>query len=148
MIEYQKQCCGSYLYFDAVPDPDPACPFDADPEPDPIFPFDPDKDPDPSFQIKAQNLDIHLACHLQIIADLDPDPDPAYHLDEDADSDPDPIFQFNADPCGSGSTTLPMRVSGSLYLNPIWNTINIPPSPHPLLVNGMPCVSLPAYVSL
>ncbi len=37
--------------------------------------------------------------------DADADPDPAYHFD----TDPDPTLQFEADQCGSGSTTLILR---------------------------------------
>jgi hypothetical protein len=42
-----------------------------------------------------------LACHLQ----NDANPDPAHHFD--ADADPKTTFQFGADPCESGSGTLP-----------------------------------------
>jgi hypothetical protein len=53
-----------------------------------------------------------LACLLQTDANpdlayhFDADPDPAYHFDADANPDTDPTFQFDADPCGSGSTSL------------------------------------------
>jgi len=55
-----------------------------------------------------------LACHLQTDDDpdqdpayhFDADPDPANHFDADTDADLDSTFQFDADPCGSGSTTL------------------------------------------
>ncbi len=86
--------------FDDNPDPDFACHFD----PDPTFHFDLDPDPDPSFQIrlkilnKCSNIPYILSCHLQI----DADPDPSYHFDPDLDLS----FQFDADPSGSGTTTL------------------------------------------
>jgi hypothetical protein len=91
-------------HFNADEDPDPACHFDEDADLDPNFQFDavPDPDPNPSLQIKAQNLKkfknrliFHtfwlVICKLMRIR-----------------PDPDPIFQFDADPCGSGteSTTL------------------------------------------
>jgi hypothetical protein len=41
--------------------------------------------------------------HLQFDADLDADPDPANHFDPG----PNTTFQFDADPCGYGSATLP-----------------------------------------
>jgi hypothetical protein len=78
-------------------DPDPACHFDVD--------------PDPGFQTKTQNLEkvlkqAHIPYILACLLQVDADPDPAYHFDRD----PDPTFQFDADPCGSGSTTLLMKV--------------------------------------
>jgi hypothetical protein len=54
-------------------------PHHIDADPDPACHFD--ADPDPAFQ-------------------FDPDTDPAYHFDAD------PIFKYDADPCGSGSTAL------------------------------------------
>jgi hypothetical protein len=104
-------------HFDEVPD------ADADAFPDSTYHPDADPDPHPSFQIKAQNLEkvlkyAHfpyiLACHQQIA-----DPDPDYHFDAapdpdfvgsrsgflyDADLDPnaDPVYQNDADLCGSG----------------------------------------------
>jgi hypothetical protein len=50
---------------------------------------------------------------IQLITnvDADPDPDPAYH--SDAVADPDPTFQFDADPLGSGSTTLVLRLTAA-----------------------------------
>ncbi len=77
------------------PGPDPASHFNADPDPDPTFHLL--SGSSPSFQIKAQSLKKYsnmlifhtiLSCHL--------------HIKED----PDPTFQFDADPCGSGSATL------------------------------------------
>jgi hypothetical protein len=77
--------------------------------------------------MKAQNLETLLKLiHIPYIL--------AYHLQIIADPDPDPTFQFNADPCGSGSATLPMRVSGSLDLKPHLEHYTPPPT----LVNGMP----------
>jgi len=58
-----------------------------------------------------------LTCHKQI--DADPYPVQAWHSDADqdldffyADVDPDadPGNQIEGDPCGSGSTTLPIRM--------------------------------------
>jgi hypothetical protein len=70
-----------------------------------------------------------LACHLQI--DADPDPDPAYYFvantdpGDHLDPDPDPTFQFDADPCGSGSTTLGRGASNAdqFYLGNLGNNI-------------------------
>jgi hypothetical protein len=47
--------------------------------------------------------------HLQI----DADPDPIHHCDADDVTDPDldPTFQFDADPCGSGATTVTTLLS-------------------------------------
>ncbi len=69
---------------------------DANPNPDPTFlpDADLDTDLDPSFQIKTQKVSNRhlpfsiLACHLQ------------------TDADPDPDYKSDADPYGSGSTTL------------------------------------------
>ncbi len=95
--------------------------FDAD--------LGPDQDPDCNFDlypacyfdavpisVQIGSYSIHFGLLLQIDADPDPaylfnfdahpdpDPDPAYHCD--AVADPDSTFQFDADRCGSGSTTL------------------------------------------
>ncbi len=48
--------------------------------------------------LKKAHIPYILACNLQI----DADPDLAYHSDADL----DPTFQFDEDPCGSGSATL------------------------------------------
>ncbi len=105
-------------------DPDPACHFDPDPgpachfatDPDPTFHFDADPDPDPTLQIKVQSAQIvslsyslYFGFHQKIDADLDPD----YKLIRIRlinlfwiRLQIHPTFQFDADPCGSGSATL------------------------------------------
>jgi hypothetical protein len=45
--------------------------------------------------------------------DADPDPVPAFHFD----ADPEPASQDDADPCGSGSSTL--EVTAVRYLDPL-----------------------------
>jgi hypothetical protein len=52
--------------------------------------------------LKQDHIPYILACHPQI--DPDPVTDPANHFDADPDADLD--YQNDADPCGSGFTTL------------------------------------------
>jgi hypothetical protein len=57
-------------------------------------------------------------CHLQIDAESDPVPD-YFYADPDfylIHADPDPGYQNDADPCGSGSTTL----AKSLIIDMVW----------------------------
>ncbi len=58
-------------------------------------------------------------------------PDPVFHFDAEPDQDPDPTSQNDADPCGSGSTTL-SRISAS--------------TPHECCINSLHRVTPSIYV--
>jgi hypothetical protein len=73
-----------------------ACHLDIDADPDPAHHFDADAYTDPACLLFI------VYCLLFIYAD----PDPVYHFAAKPDADPDSTFQIDADPSGSGSTTL------------------------------------------
>ncbi len=81
---------------------------------------------------------MRIRIQLITLFDVDGDPDPPYHIDADL----DPTFQFDANPCGSGSTTLVTREFWIVHFETrMMKTqsspghVDPPPPPHELNLN-------------